>query len=130
MAPEPFTLLIVDDEPELCNLISFRFESEGYRVFTAYSGEEALEVIAENRVDGILSDIRMNEGDGVSILESMKDLGESAPLVFLMTGYSSHSEQELIAKGAAAVFGKPFQGGKAIQKITELLANSRKKTAA
>lgn len=79
-------LLIVDDEAEIRELLSRSFRMLGYEARTAANGREALEVLAETRTDVVISDIRMPEMDGVSLL---REIRRQYPMVrvIMITGY-------------------------------------------
>ena len=105
---KPFTILVVDDEQELRNSIRQYLEIEDYNVLTAHGGIEALEVIKENHIDLILTDVRMPEGDGVTLLEETRKLSQELPVVLMMTGFAKISRKEAIQKGALDLLDKPI----------------------
>ena len=63
---KPARLLLVDDDPGLLKLLGMRLVSEGYSVVTAESGPEALRVLGREKVDLVISDLRMDEMDACS----------------------------------------------------------------
>ena len=65
-------LLVVDDEIEICNMLSRHFRYIGYEVDTASDGIEALEKLAENNFQVVISDIVMPKMNGVELLEAIK----------------------------------------------------------
>lgn len=102
--------LIVEDEAHLRDCIVFEFESEGIAVFEAESGEQALEVYLKEKPDIVISDIRMPNGDGIWMLEKIRELDHRIPIA-LMTAYSEVSAMEAMNLGADRVFSKPFNSG-------------------
>lgn len=84
----PARLLIVDDEKDFVEMFSLRLTRQGEKVFTAYSGEEALKVLADKVVDVVMLDIRMPGMDGITTLKEIK---ATHPLVevILLTGHGS-----------------------------------------
>ena len=62
---KPAHLLLVDDDPGLLKLLGMRLTSEGYSVVTAESGAEALRILARDKVELVVSDLRMDEMDGL-----------------------------------------------------------------
>ena len=104
--PQDFNILIVDDEPDLREILSFDFERMGYRVDTAAGGIEALAKFKENRYDLIITDIRMPQGDGLSLLKNLKLLVDVP--VICITGFSELSISSILEMGALGVFEKPF----------------------
>ncbi|MDY0164483.1 response regulator [Desulfobotulus sp.] len=79
-------LLIVDDEPEIRDMLYRHFRLLGYEVSTAGNGLEALAVLREKRMDAVISDIQMPEMDGVSLL---REIRRQYPMirVIMITGH-------------------------------------------
>lgn len=81
------TLLFVDDEPNILSALRRLFRPRGYRVLTAESGAEGLEVLAQEPVDLVISDMRMPEMDGARFLAQVRQRWPDV-LRLLLTGYS------------------------------------------
>jgi CheY-like chemotaxis protein len=116
-----FTILVVDDETDLREAIAFDFKRKGFTVLTAESGNSALELVKSNKIDLVISDIRMPDGDGIFLLEQLRLQGIETPLIFI-TGFSDYSEATCIAKGAIRVVAKPFDRKALLVLVTEQLA--------
>lgn len=80
------SLLIVDDESEIREMLARHFQILGYRTATASNGKEALEYLSVNKTDVVISDILMPEIDGVELL---KQIRSEYPMVhvIMITGY-------------------------------------------
>lgn len=65
-------ILVVDDEPSVVKLIQYQLKSEGYQIFTAQDGLEALETVAEHKPDLMVLDIMMPKVDGWVVCHSVK----------------------------------------------------------
>lgn len=104
---ETKTILLVDDEHDLRDLLALEFEDLGFRVLQADSGFAGQEMFDEHRPDVILSDIRMPNGDGMDLLKYVKAKPDSCP-VFLITGFADVTEHEALTEGASQLFNKPF----------------------
>jgi Response regulator containing CheY-like receiver, AAA-type ATPase, and DNA-binding domains len=65
-------LLLVDDDPGLLKLLGMRLTSEGYQVDTAESGQQGLRVLAKERIDLVISDLRMDEMDGLQLFSEIQ----------------------------------------------------------
>jgi response regulator RpfG family c-di-GMP phosphodiesterase len=85
--PASFTLLCVDDEPNILSSLRRLFRGKGYKVLTAESGAEGLEVLAQEAVDLVISDMRMPEMDGARFLAQVRERWPGT-LRLLLTGYS------------------------------------------
>jgi CheY-like chemotaxis protein len=79
------TILIVDDETVLINMLARLFDDEGYRVVTAHNGREALTSLVEQRPDVVLADIVMPDLDGIGLCLEMQRGGKGAPPLVFMT---------------------------------------------
>lgn len=114
------TILCVDDDPDLLELIGAMFEGDGFEVQKASSGNQAIAQINVKRPNLIVSDIRMPNGSGLDVLKFVGTLAaDTRPPVVLITGYSDYSENFLSNLGAAALLLKP-------QDIKNLVATAKK----
>jgi CheY-like chemotaxis protein len=104
-----YTVLIVDDEELLREVIAFEFERKGFTVLSAENGVKAFELIQANPVDLVISDMRMPEGGGQQLLQWVRDYNPILPVVIFITGYCETPEAEWYAKGAFNIITKPFE---------------------
>ena len=118
---EVTTILIVDDEPDLCEMLEFEFSARGYRAFSAFDGEKALELLRMENIAAIISDVRMPFLDGVALLEQVKAGNPASPIVILMSAYADLSLEEAYRRGAEAFFLKPFHLADLAEKVQHLL---------
>lgn len=117
-----YKILIVDDEVALCDNLAALFELEGFTTYRAYSGNEAFEIYNNSGIqfDLILTDIKMPDGDGVELVKKVRALNKKIPFIYVMSGFSEHSESELIGYGADLFLPKPFEFDE-IQRIAKTL---------
>ena len=117
------TLLIVDDEKEICSMLERHFMFSGYKILTAGNGKEALDLLAQQKVDILLSDIMMPEMNGVELLRVVR---QDYPMVrpIIMTGYVTlDNALACIRYGADACIFKPFTDlSKVDQAINDAIA--------
>lgn len=116
------TFLVVDDEEEIRSIVGDTLEMYGARVFQAENGSRALEILRREKVDAVLSDVRMPGGDGVFLLDESRKLPEPVPPILLMTGYADLTEDEAIKKGAMRLISKPFDLGGMIAFLAETVS--------
>jgi len=102
------SILVVDDDEDLREVLVFEVERLGFSVGSAVSGRDALSQLEKKLPDVVLTDIRMPNGDGIELLESIKKRDLKSPIVILMTGYSDTDSKEALKKGASALLVKPF----------------------
>ena len=115
----PHSILLVDDEPKMRDVLSVALGELGYRALTAASGEEALEILDREEVDLVLSDLRMKGMHGRELLREIKRRWPNLPVV-LMTAYSSVKDAvQAIKEGAFDYIDKPFE----MEDLATTLAN-------
>ncbi len=114
-------LLLVDDELDFLEIATSLFEINGFEVGTASSGKEGLKYLQTERVDLVISDINMPNGDGLFLLQEYTKLFPTNPPYFIFaTGYNNFTQEELQAKGAYMVMQKPFAFETLLEKIKAL----------
>ena len=106
--PTALRILFVDDEPDLLESLSLYFSSAGRVIETASSGNEALKLCEKNEYDVVITDIRMANGDGLFLLESLKQRNQLSPIVVMMSGFSEVTKDEAVRKGAYDLIPKPL----------------------
>ncbi|MGE3973537.1 MAG: response regulator [Bdellovibrionales bacterium] len=106
--PKDIKILIVDDEADLRKAIVFDFKKRGFVVKEAENGKVAFEIIKNENIDLVLTDVRMPDGDGVELLENIKARNSDLPVVIFITGFADITLEEAYDKGVDAVFAKPF----------------------
>lgn len=116
-------ILIVDDEVDICDMMMFTFDSNGFETFTAHDAEEAFKIVKENELDIVVSDVRMPKGGGMKLLTDIKAYNSTKPRVFLITGYSDGSTDEAIQAGAEAVLSKPIKLKDLVDEVSKVLAS-------
>ena len=84
-------ILVADDEMSIRLLYSEELREEGYEVFTASNGREALEVVEKEPLDLIILDIKMPEMNGIEVLRRIKELHPNLP-VLLSSAYSEYKQ--------------------------------------
>lgn len=116
------TLLLVEDDAMLREMLRRHLERQGYRVFAAARGEEALRLLETLRPDLILSDVRMPGLSGDDLCRILKNMGVRVP-VLLMSGEATEEADQLrgYACGACEYLLKPFQMSVLLAKIGALL---------
>ncbi len=112
-----YTILVVDDDFDLRELMFTIFEMQGFHVLSADSGNSAFELVKKGTINLIVSDMRMPSGDGMQLLQNVRDFDPAIPIVIFVTGFSDVSVDDCIAKGAKAVFTKPFNQRELINSV-------------
>ena len=127
MIPENSKILIVDDEPELREILVFDFENLGYEVREAENAGTALAQLDRNPdIKVVVSDIRMPDGDGVTLLKAIQErkTKEHVSLIFV-TGFSDLKKEDAFDLGAGGYMTKPFDR-RALSALVERLMTSER----
>jgi two-component system response regulator PilR (NtrC family) len=118
-------VLIVDDESSLRDMLRIVLKRDGYDVLTADGGQAALDILQRERVDLLLSDIRMSDVSGVEVLKAAKELHRDI-IVFMMTAFAStDTAVEAMRLGAVDYFTKPFSMDELRLKVRQHLESNR-----
>lgn len=117
-------ILVVEDDPELGDLLEFSLKEKGYEVHRAVTGRQALTKAEELRFDLILLDVMLPEIDGYHVAQavSQKAVGD-VPKILIMTSRDLAREKGIaLMSGATAAIQKPFSVQKLAEEIARLLA--------
>ena len=111
------TILVCDDDADVLDVLVDAFKDAGSQVVTASGSEEAWSLLQKNKVDCVLSDIRMSDGNGIDLAKKIHSHFKEIPLL-LMTGFQDYKGSSLQDIGVEAIFFKPF----VIEDIVETVA--------
>ncbi len=117
------TILVVDDEKDLLDLIEYNLKKEGFAVLKAENGEEGIQKAKEHKPDLVLMDIMMPKMDGMEAVETMRadeDL-KSIPIIFLTARSDEKTEVEGLDKGGDDYITKPISTTKLISRIKAVM---------
>ncbi|MEO8059839.1 MAG: PAS domain S-box protein [Burkholderiales bacterium] len=116
-------VLVVDDEPELADVMREMLESAGYEVATAESGAVALELLATARFDAIVSDLRMPDMDGAGLWRevSVHHPRLARGMLFVTGDTLSPDAREFLRSARCAALDKPFSKADLLARVAELL---------
>ena len=103
------TVLVAEDDDLIRNIFVEIIKGESFNVIQAADGQKALNLIADNRVDMVITDIKMPLMNGLDLLAAIKREHPKLPVI-VITGFNSeYSEQDALAAGADAYLTKPFK---------------------
>lgn len=101
-------ILVVDDEEEVRDTLRNVLKSLDYIPYTAESGEQALQILKDNPIDVILSDLYMPGMDGIELLKKVKSIDSKAVFIMITAHPTIETAVEAIKKGAYDYLTKPF----------------------
>ena len=119
-------ILVVDDEHDIVELLSFLLEKDGYAVTPAYNGQEALKAVEGDPPDLIILDIMMPVMDGYAVHAKLSEnpATRSIPIIIL-TAKPKMRELFEVATNVAAYIDKPFDPKSLREKVQEILARKK-----
>jgi two-component system NtrC family sensor kinase len=102
-------ILLVDDEPDILRVLAISLKADGYEVFTAASGEEALALFRKSAPCIVITDIKMPGMDGIEVLRQVKKIDEETQVI-IITGHGDiDSAIEALQNGASDFINKPVR---------------------
>jgi DNA-binding response OmpR family regulator len=113
-------ILLVDDEPDIIEVIQDRLEAYGFTVITAGTGLEALRKLSVEKFDGVFLDVKMPEMGGIEALEEIRKRDEKIPVIIITSSSSREAAIEALAKGASDYILKPFEWAELKSKIQKV----------
>lgn len=121
-------ILIVDDEEDICMILSYSLQKAGYKTLIAHSAEEALEnyelSIKNHEIDLILLDIMMGEMSGLEMAEKLKSKNHIPPIIFLTALSDEDTVLQGFKLGADDYISKPFRIAEVLARVVAVLRRS------
>lgn len=117
------TILVVDDEQDLLDLIEYNLRQEGYDVIKAENGKDGIQMAKEHMPDLVLLDIMMPQMDGIEVCDRMREDSTLShiPIIFLTARSDEKTEIEGLNKGADDFITKPISTTKLVSRIKAVL---------
>ncbi len=117
-----YTILLVDDEADLVDLLKYNLEKEGYKIITAYNGNEAVKRVQQFQPDIILMDVMMPELDGIEACQEIRSLPlQQQPIVaFLTSRAEDYSQIAGFQAGGDDYISKPIRPKVLISRLEAL----------
>lgn len=116
-------IVLAEDNSTLSLLLKFRLEKDGYELFMAVDGKEAMDLIESEKPDLILTDIMMPFVSGLEVISHVRNKLESKTPVIV---FSSAGQEEMVLKafslGANDFMGKPFSPNELVIRVKRLLS--------
>jgi len=128
MKKKDIKLLLVDDEPDILEIVSYNLQNEGYQIFTATNGIEAIEMAKKTNPHLILLDIMMPEMDGIEACEKIREIKglEDVIIAFFTARGEDYSQVAGFDAGADDYITKPVKPKVLVSKVKSLLRRLKK----
>jgi DNA-binding response OmpR family regulator len=119
------TILVVDDDPVILQLLQVNFEMEGFTVITAADGQEGVERTRADRPDIVVSDVMMPRMSGLELVAELKGDPDTATIpVLLLTAKAQHADISAgLDQGADDYVTKPFEPLELVDRVNRLLGS-------
>ncbi len=123
-------ILLVDDEPDILEIVGYNLSQEGYQIITASNGKEAIQKAQKETPDLIIMDVMMPEMDGMEACESIRKIPElnNTIITFLTARNEDYSQVAGFDAGADDYITKPIKPKLLVSKVKALLRRSIEKT--
>ncbi len=118
MTDQPINVLVVDDEPILCEICSIFLSEMGFHVITANSFSAAISTLKNSTVDVVVTDVQMPNGSGIDLLCEINKMDGLKPAVFLVSAFTKLSSTDSHQLGAVELLDKPVDYDLLGRKIT------------
>jgi DNA-binding response OmpR family regulator len=120
MAEMQEKILVVDDEKDICNILQFNLENEGFEVEVAHSGEEALQKLSDS-YSLIILDVMMEGMSGFKMAEKVRREGNTVPIIFLTAKNAENDMLKGFSLGGDDYITKPFSVKEVLARVKAVL---------
>lgn len=121
---EPTTILVVDDEQPIVDLIASYLDVEGYQVYRAYDGTMALNIARNVRIDLVILDLMLPGLDGIEVCRRLQS--ETSPYILMLTARTEEVDKVIgLSVGADDYVTKPFSPRELVARVKAILRRSR-----
>lgn len=111
-----YNILVCDDDKEIVNAIEIYLEKEGYKIYKANNGKEALNIINKEEIHLVILDIMMPELDGISVAENIRE-DKAIPIIMLSAKSEDYDKIKGLNVGADDYITKPFNPMELIARV-------------
>ena len=108
------SILVVDDEKDICKALNFILSKEGYAVKEAYNGEIAIDLIKQENFDIVMTDIKMEKKDGFEVLRETQKISPVTAVIMMTSFGSVGSAVEAMKAGAIRMLARQIPGEESI----------------
>ena len=108
MEPAKYTILVVDDEELMRYLVASYLSKLGHSCFTAIDGLDALDKMKKNKIDAVITDIKMDNMNGITLINQISKKYPEIPIMVMTAFDKEYSQGTAISIGAREFIKKPF----------------------
>lgn len=114
-------ILIVDDDLKILQVLEARLQASGFDILKAENGQEALRLLKDNKIDLMISDMKMPGMSGMEVMTKARDLHPGLPIIFLTAYGTIPDAVNAVKAGAVDYLAKPFDGRELVFKLRKIL---------
>ncbi len=114
-------ILIVDDDPRVCEILSLYMQKEGFQVITSQNGEKALEIVDQESIDLIILDIMLPQMDGWEVCRVLRNKNSQIPVLMLTAKTEDYEKIIGLDLGADDYVEKPFNPVEIVSRVKAIL---------
>ena len=118
-------LLLVEDNAALAGLLTKGLAAAGFQVDSVATVSESLAALSTTRFSGVVLDLGLPDGEGLSVLQHLRSVGDSTPVLILTARHSVQERVKGLKRGADDYLGKPFALEELVARIEALLRRPR-----
>ncbi len=120
------TVLVVEDNMDNMELITVILERNGYKVLTAETGQQGIDIATEEQLDFIILDIQLPDMDGMKVIRMIRSLkiNEDIPIIAMTSYAMSGDRQKVMSAGFNGYIEKPIEPENVISQIKEVIGES------
>jgi two-component system, cell cycle sensor histidine kinase and response regulator CckA len=121
------TILIVEDEHALIEMVRVLLESKGYKVLAALDGKEAVEIYKQNKdeIALVLTDLGLPGITGMDVFKKLKEVTPNVSVIFASGFFEPEVKSELYKAGAKGFIQKPYSPNEVLQRVREVLDENK-----
>jgi DNA-binding response OmpR family regulator len=128
MQNQPFSILIIDDEPKLRRSLGLIMESAGYQVITAANGREAIQCLQTCSVSLAFLDLMLPDQPGMDLLAAIREFDPDLPVLILTAHATLETAMDAVRKGARDYLLKPVRPAALLDRVREILEQQAQPT--
>ena len=115
------TILVVTEDSLVLKLLTEALGRVGYKALTSPSGEKALEIISDGKIDGIISELALVDMTGLDLLSSAQELRPAIPALFISDSQINITENDIVDAGGDGLIHRPFNTTEIARKASQLI---------
>lgn len=113
------SILVVDDEESICDIVTEELTLIGAHVDIAYSGKQAYEILNKKNYDYVITDIKMPNGNGMYLIKKIHQKLDYKPKIFICSGCHTLSKEEMKSFNIIKILEKPFSVNEFLKSISK-----------